>query len=121
LRNPFLDYRLVELGLRQPVERKIRNQQGKYLPRQVAAGLLPEGVHEAPKRPVQTPQREWLRGPLRAWAGECIEAALAGPCGAWLRPESVRSEWSRYCSGGSDNSFYVWQWISLGCIDIVRR
>jgi len=114
LREPFLDHRVIELGLRQPKDHKLRNGQGKYLPRQVAAGILPQPLHEAPKRPVQTPQREWLRGPLREWADACIEAALAGPGRAWLRPESVRSEWVRYCSGASDNSFFVWQWLSLG-------
>src|SRR6185295_11694080 len=34
LREPFLDHRIVELGLRQPADRKIRNGQGKWLPRQ---------------------------------------------------------------------------------------
>ena len=116
LREPFLDHRIIELGLRQPVERKVRNGQGKYLPRQIAASLLPRGVREAPKRPVQTPQREWLRGFLRPWADECIEAALAGPGRDWLRADRVRAEWARYCADGGDNSFYVWQWISAGMV-----
>jgi hypothetical protein len=25
----------------------------------------------------------------------------------------VQSSWQDYCAGGSDNSFYVWQWINL--------
>jgi asparagine synthase (glutamine-hydrolysing) len=116
LREPFLDHRIIELGLRQPQDRKLRNGQGKYLPRRIAAGILPRPLHEAPKRPVQTPQREWLRGPLRDWAAACIESALAGPGRDWLQAERVRSEWARYCSGAGDNSFYVWQWISLGLI-----
>lgn len=118
LRNPFLDHRIVELGLRQPTEHKIKNGQGKCLPRRVAARLLPQGVHEAPKRPVQTPQREWLRGPLRNWAEDCIESALTGPAADWFQPQKVRSEWMRYCSGAGDNSFFVWQWISLGLIKV---
>ena len=117
LREPFLDHRVIELGLRQPKINKLRNGQGKYLVRQVAAGILPQPLHEAPKRPVQTPQREWLRGPLREWADACIESALEGQGSGWLQPELVRSEWARYCSGVSDNSFFVWQWISLGLIE----
>jgi len=116
LRGPFLDHRVMELGLRQPGDRKLRNGQGKYLPRQVAANILPRQLQQAPKRPVQTPQREWLRGPLREWATTCIETALAGPGGQWLRPEAVRSEWARYCSEAGENSFHIWQWISLGML-----
>jgi asparagine synthase (glutamine-hydrolysing) len=116
LREPFLDHRIIELGLRQPAERKLRNGQGKYLLRQIASKILPRGVREAPKRAVQTPQREWLRGPLQAWANDCIEAALDGPAGDWFDADRVRREWAGYCSGASDNSSYVWQWLSLGLL-----
>ncbi|MGA7730304.1 MAG: asparagine synthase (glutamine-hydrolyzing) [Chloroflexia bacterium] len=114
LREPFLDHRLFELALRQPSDRKIRDGVHKWMLRRVAGELLPGGVVEAPKRPLQTPQREWLRGPLRDWAGDCIEQGLAAYGGDWLRPEAVRAVWREYVDGGSDNSFYVWQWISLG-------
>jgi asparagine synthase (glutamine-hydrolysing) len=114
LREPFLDHRLFELALRQPPERKIANGQHKWLLRQVAQRLLPDRIAEAPKRPLSTPQREWLRGPLRKWAGERIEESLAMAGGTWLDPDGVRLNWQRYCEGFSDNSFYIWQWISLG-------
>lgn len=113
LREPFLDHRIVELGLRQPANLKIRDGQGKWLPRRVVAELLPERVRFAPKRPVQTPQREWLRGPLKAWAEEQIEAALATYGDGWLDREAVRKVWADFCRGTGDNSFFVWQWISL--------
>jgi asparagine synthase (glutamine-hydrolysing) len=116
LREPFLDHRLVELALRQPAERKIRNGQQKWLLRSLAGELLPRGVVEAPKRPLQTPQREWLRGPLRAWADSRIEAALKGFGGSWLDADAVRREWASYRENGSDNAFFVWQWISLGLL-----
>ena len=110
LREPFLDHRLVELALRQPAERKIRDGQQKWMLRSLVGELLPKGVAEAPKRPLQTPQREWLRGPLREWATGQIERALES---GWLDAEAVRREWRAYCAGEGDNSFFVWQWISL--------
>lgn len=116
LREPFLDHRLFELALRQPPERKILNGTHKYFLRQLTRQLLPDQVVEAPKRPLQTPQREWLRGPLKQWASECIESALTRFGNEWLKPESVRRTWREYCERESDNSFYVWQWISLGLI-----
>lgn len=116
LREPFLDHRILELGVRQPPERKIRDGRGKWLPRCLAARLLPEGVYEAPKRPVQTPQREWLRGPLASWADACIEDALSSWGGEWLDAESTKTAWKGYIEQGADNSFPIWQWISLGLI-----
>lgn len=114
LREPFLDHRLFELALRQPVERKIAGATQKKLLRELAQALLPQGVVEAPKRAVQTPQREWLRGPLKAWADDCIEIALSAYGGIWLERKATQRIWDDYCRGAGDNSFYVWQWINLG-------
>ena len=114
LREPFLDHRLFELAFRQPRERKIENGTRKKLLREVARHLVTASVVEAPKRPVQTPQREWLRGQLRDWAGQCIETALQRYGNTWLDGAKVRQQWQEYCLGQSDNSFHIWQWISLG-------
>lgn len=116
LREPFLDHRLFELAMRQAPERKIAEGQQKWLLRKMAGRILPHGVVEAPKRPLSTPQREWLRGPLRSWADDCIESALASFGDAWLDPAGVRAAWHGYRGGAGDNSFFVWQWISLGLI-----
>ncbi len=115
LREPFLDHRLVELALSQPADRKIRDGRHKWMLRSLVQDLLPGGVAEAPKRPVQTPQREWLRGPLRGWAEGEIERGLRAFDG-WLDADAVCREWQGFCAGAGDNSFFVWQWISLGLL-----
>ena len=114
LRSPFLDHRLFELALRQPESMKLRGETRKWLPRRLAAALAPEGVVEAPKRPLQTPQREWLRGPLCGWAEGCIESGLDAYGDSWLRKDAVRDAWRSYRDGEGDNSYFVWQWVSLG-------
>jgi asparagine synthase (glutamine-hydrolysing) len=121
LREPFLDHRLFELALRQPVDHKIRDGQQKWLLRQIGNTILPHGVIEAPKRPLQTPQREWLRGPLRLWAEEHIENMLESYGKTWFDADKVRESWRQYCQGAGDNSFYVWQWISLSLIEQMDR
>jgi asparagine synthase (glutamine-hydrolysing) len=121
LREPFLDYRLVELGLRQPLHRKIRNGAGKWLVRQLARRRLGDGLAVAPKRPVQTPQREWLRGPLAEWVSDHIEQALGGWGRDWLQPDRVRAEWQHYRDRGRDDSFLVWQWLMLGLMQARRQ
>jgi asparagine synthase (glutamine-hydrolysing) len=113
LREPFLDHRIVELGLRQPASRKIRHGQGKWLVREVARRIMPRGLVEAPKRPVQTPQREWLRGELADWAESSIEGALEGWGRKWLDAGKVRSFWESYRRRGGESSFPLWQWISI--------
>jgi asparagine synthase (glutamine-hydrolysing) len=86
----------------------------KKLLRELSETRLPTGIVEAPKRTVQTPQREWLRGDLKEWAEDCVEAGLEAYGGIWLDRAAVRSQWRTYCNGAGDNSFYVWQWINLG-------
>jgi asparagine synthase (glutamine-hydrolysing) len=117
LREPFLHHRLFEIALRQPAERKIMNGISKLMLRQIAADLLPSGVAEAPKRPLQTPQREWLHGPLRDWAEDYIGTALKAFAESWLDSSAIKAAWRQYCTGNESNSFYIWQWISLGLLE----
>lgn len=118
LREPFLDHRLFELAFRQPANQKIRAGVRKWMLRRIAKRIAPAGVIQAPKRPLQTPQREWLRGPLRDWAEGHIENAISQLDGVWLDAGTIRNTWGRFLNGESDNSFYVWQWISLSLMDI---
>jgi len=96
LREPFLDHRLFELAMRQPPERKILNGTRKWMLRQISRQLVAEGVVEAPKRALQTPQREWLRGPLRAWATEQIETSLSVYGDVWLDKSATLEKWRSY-------------------------
>jgi len=114
LREPFMDHRLFELALRQPHERKIADGTCKWMLRRITQRLLPSDVVTAPKRPVQTPQREWLAGPLRDWAHSCIDTALTEYAGRWFEEDRVINAWNTYCADGDTNSYYVWQWVSLG-------
>ncbi len=114
LREPFLDHRLVELAMRQPADRKIRNGTGKWLLRKLVRGLLPNELALAPKRALQTPQREWLRDSLAAWRDDMIERALDSTAGDWFHHERVRLELQRYDAGDYDSSVFIWQWISVG-------
>ncbi len=116
LREPFLDHRLFELALRQPAERKIAGTTGKVMLRRMARELIGEKLSEAPKRALQTPQREWLRGELKDWAESMIRSAIFELGGYWLIADQLIAEWDRFVRGESDNSFYVWQWISLGLL-----
>ncbi len=115
LREPFLDHRLVELALRQPAERKLSGKESKVTLRRLARRLVPGEVVEAPKRPLQTPQREWLRGPLRQWVRESVNHVLSSRA-PWLVSDAVERELASFMDGRADNSYFVWQWISLALL-----
>lgn len=109
LREPFLDYRLVELAFSQPEKVKIREGQGKWLLRNLVAERLGANLAFSPKRPLQTPQREWLANELKDWAMERIEVFSRLP---FVKREVVMKETDQYFKGAMDNSFYLWQWIN---------
>lgn len=113
LREPFLDHRIIELGLNQPLEHKIKNGTGKYLVRKIAQQLIPTQVGEAPKRAVQTPQREWLANELANWAKTLINNTENSP---WFKPNSLRTEFEAYYKETPDNSFYIWQMINASLL-----
>lgn len=109
LRNPFLDHRLVEMAFALPDRWKIKAGTGKFLLRKIAAKFLPENIRLAPKRLLQTPQREWLAGNLRDWADEQVKRFASGE---GVQQEVLLREWDDYLKKGSDNSFYIWQFIN---------
>ena len=110
LREPFLDYRLVEYVFSRPESFKIRDGQQKWLLRKIAGRFLGDQIALAPKRPVQTPQREWLAGPLKDW----VYSQLESLCNQtdWFEKDQILKEWEDYLRGNQDNSFYLWQWIN---------
>jgi asparagine synthase (glutamine-hydrolysing) len=113
LREPFLDHRIIELGLNQPIQHKIKNEKGKYLVRKIAHQIIPAKVGEAPKRAVQTPQREWLANALSTWIKNLIHNIEDD---AWFKPDSMLAEFEAYQKKMPDNSFYIWQMINYSLI-----
>jgi asparagine synthase (glutamine-hydrolysing) len=72
-RLPFLDYRLVELGLGLPGEAKIDGGWTKaVLRRGLDSRLPPEVVWRRDKVQFAVPQARWLCGPLRDLAGDLL-------------------------------------------------
>ena len=108
LREPFLDYRLVEMAFAQKADMKIKQDQGKWLLRQLVKDELGD-IALAPKRPLQTPQREWISGPLSDFVEDRINKLKSSP---WFEKEILDQEWRKYKNGQNDNSFFIWQWIN---------
>lgn len=111
LREPFLDHRLVELAFSLPEEFKINGNVSKYMLRQLTAKYLPEAITFTGKRPLQTPQREWLSDELSEWAsGQIHDLAEIQP--QWFDREALLKEWDRFAEERPDSSFHIWQYIN---------
>jgi len=65
IRLPFLDYRVMELLVNLPAEKKIKKGWTKHLLRQIAKDLIPKKIAwRKDKQGFVNPQEEWLRNEL---------------------------------------------------------
>ncbi|WP_169754213.1 asparagine synthase (glutamine-hydrolyzing) [Campylobacter curvus] len=64
-REPLIDHRLIEYLARVPAKIKYKNNQGKYLLRQILYKYIPQNIVDKPKSGFQIPLAKWLRGKLR--------------------------------------------------------
>ena len=110
LREPFLDYRLVELAFAQNNQMKLKNGQSKWLLRKIASELLNDEIALAPKRALQTPQREWIANELSEFIAYKIQEFSKSE---FVISKNILQLWKDYKAGNQENSFYIWQWINL--------
>lgn len=113
LREPFLDHRLVELAFAQPEAYKIHNGQTKYVLRLLLEEYAGKDITLAPKRPLQTPQREWLGTALQPLVDDALEQLLTSPYAHWFDQTALHREWEKYRNGDRESSFHVWQWVNF--------
>ena len=111
-RVPLLDHRIVEFALRQPLSRKIRGGQTKWMMRELLYRRVPRDLIERPKQGFSLPLDEWLRGPLRPWAEELLQPArLEGSAG--LDPAPIRRCWDEHVRGQRNHAQRLWTVLML--------
>lgn len=76
-RLPFLDYRIVRLGVALPIEMKIRNGYGKWILRKIASHRLPEHiVYKRSKLAFSLDSGAWMEHGLAEHLYQKIEPSL---------------------------------------------
>lgn len=116
LREPFLDYRLVEFGLSLPHSYKINAGKGKHIIRELMSNKLPYQVNFAPKRILQTPQIEWMKGPLFNQIKQKIESIKKTPYSVWFNWDLIEIELNRFKKLPAESSFHLWQIFNFSLI-----
>jgi asparagine synthase (glutamine-hydrolysing) len=112
-RLPYLDYRLVELMFSLAPHHLIRDGRAKVILREALRDLLPERVlQRTDKVGFQTPEANWLAGPLASFAEEVL---TTGACRARgyvdvdAARHSIRQQRRRAWEAGSP----LWRAVSL--------
>ena len=106
-RVPFLDHRVFEFACRLPLRMKVRDGEGKWLPRQVLDRYVPRALVDRPKMGFGVPLDAWLRGPLRAWAEALLDESLLRSQGLF-HPAPVRRMWEAHLSGRRNFQHHLW-------------
>lgn len=106
-RAPFLDRDVMEFAWRLPISMKIRGGKGKWILRQLLGRHLPSALFERPKMGFSIPLDQWLRGPLREWAGDLLAEDRLRREG-YLRPEVISNTWQAHLRGQGAFGYRLW-------------
>lgn len=110
LREPFLDHSLVEYAFALPRETKVKGGSSKWGLRELAKSYIENDLILAPKRPLQTPQREWLTEDLIDWVDGEVKKLAEHP---WFKAAELSKCWSDFKKSNKENTFFLWQWLSV--------
>lgn len=106
-RLPLLDHRIVEFSWRLPLTMKYRNGKSKWLLRQVLDRYVPKSLIERPKMGFSVPIRDWLRGPLKTWAGDLLHQECSCGTGV-LNAMNIKRVWQEHQRRSHDHSHKLW-------------
>jgi asparagine synthase (glutamine-hydrolysing) len=107
VRAPFLDHRVMELAWQLPLRMKLRQDAGKWVVRRVLERHVPGALVERPKMGFGVPIDQWLRGPLREWAGDLLNPDRLRREG-YLRPEAVEARWQEHQACSRNWQYPLW-------------
>ncbi|MBN33487.1 MAG: asparagine synthase (glutamine-hydrolyzing) [Rhodospirillaceae bacterium] len=107
VRTPMLDHRIAEFAFRLPRWMLLDEGRGKLPLRTLLAEDVPPELTERPKQGFSPPVGDWLRGPLRDWAGDLLASSRLDDSGL-LNSRAVQALWRQHESGGWHHANALW-------------
>jgi asparagine synthase (glutamine-hydrolysing) len=80
---------------------------GKWLLRQIAYKFVPKNLLERPKMGFAIPLDQWLRGPLKEWAGDLLSTSGANGAG-FLDRAPIAEKWAEHQAGARNWQHVLW-------------
>ncbi len=112
VRVPILDHRVAEFAWTLPRHMKVANGSGKVVLRKLLQRYVPDNLIKRQKMGFGVPINEWLRGPLKDWAGDLLSADALNRHGL-INPEPVQRKWSEHLSGAKSWPLPLWSVLML--------
>lgn len=106
-RVPMLDHRIAEFAWKLPLSMKLKDNQGKWILKQVLYKYVPQSLVERPKMGFGVPIDSWLRGPLREWAETYLSEVRLEEEG-FFNVKEVRLKWHEHLYGNRNWSSLLW-------------
>jgi len=106
-REPLLDHRLIEFVAQLPDNLKIKNNDKKFLLKQIVYDYVPKELMERPKMGFGIPVCDWLRNDLRYYAEEFMSKKDFEKHGLF-RKEGVEIIMNRFFKGDKNYDNLFW-------------
>ena len=107
IRNPYLDYRVVELAARMPGEWKLKGTERKHILKSAFREFLPSAVLNRKKYGFGIPVGEWLRRDLKGLFEDVVSRKNVERVGL-LKYDAVRDVYQQHLSGYRDATPLLW-------------
>lgn len=106
-RIPFLNHHLIEFAASLPLSMKLRDNQTKWLLRQVLYKYVPKEMIERPKQGFGIPIDTLLRTSLRDWAESLLDSKKIRSAGL-LNDAVIQQKWAEHLSGKRNWQHHLW-------------
>jgi asparagine synthase (glutamine-hydrolysing) len=111
-RQPYLDYRVVELAARMPRRLKFRGGRGKRILCEVFGDLLPEAIQRRPKMGFGVPLDYWFRHELKDYVREVLLDRRTLQRG-YFRPQAVTQLLDEHQQAHFNHGYRLWSLLIL--------
>jgi len=107
IREPYLDYALINYMARVPSEIKIKDNVKKNLLKQIAHDYIPKPLLDRPKKGFSVPFSAWMKNELKPLLMETLSAENLKKDGI-LNPEYVINIRNNFLNGKEEYKYKLW-------------